>query len=228
MPRQAITYMNTSDPLDAGQFILAFHSSTEILGVGICDLQNPKISRRIETFSLGKDLSKSLLICVNQLLPYKKWSRLARLAVATGPGGFTGTRLTVVMARTLAQQLNCPLDGVSSFRLMAPRLSASLESSQVDQPFWIVQQLKRRGVVAGCYRINREHKRQTYQCFDEIQSPRLFENHQSFSPVITATNDVRKDVNQLLEISCQAYQSRKESPWKNIVPIYPTSPVGNV
>jgi tRNA threonylcarbamoyl adenosine modification protein YeaZ len=41
------------------------------------------------------------------------------VAVAKGPGGFTGTRIGVVTARTLAQQLQVPLFGISSLAAMA-------------------------------------------------------------------------------------------------------------
>jgi hypothetical protein len=61
------------------------------------------------------------------------------------PGGFTSTRLTVVLARTLAQQLQLPLDGVGSWLLIARRLGLT------EAPAWLVQELPRRGLVAGLY-----------------------------------------------------------------------------
>jgi len=47
------------------------------------------------------------------------WSDLTFLAVAKGPGGFTGTRIGVVTARTLAQQLDIPLFAISSLAAFA-------------------------------------------------------------------------------------------------------------
>jgi len=49
----------------------------------------------------------------------QSWADLAFIAVAKGPGGFTGTRLGVVTARTLAQQLEIPLFGISSLATIA-------------------------------------------------------------------------------------------------------------
>ena len=49
------------------------------------------------------------------------------------------------MARTLAQQLDCPLLGVSSYALMAPRLERQLPQAMQREPFWITQELPRRG-----------------------------------------------------------------------------------
>jgi tRNA threonylcarbamoyladenosine biosynthesis protein TsaB len=62
----------------------------------------------LAAFPLGRGLSNQLLTCIETVLPAADWTRLGRLAVATGPGGFTGTRLTIVVARTLAQQLASP------------------------------------------------------------------------------------------------------------------------
>ena len=103
-------------------FILALHSSTENLGIGLISLENDGPKYKNVTINVGRDLSKYLFKHIEEILPYKSWSRIKRLAVATGPGGFTGTRLTVILARTIAQQLNCSLDGISSYELMAYRV----------------------------------------------------------------------------------------------------------
>lgn len=42
---------------------------------------------------------------------------LARIAVGNGPGGFTGLRITIAYAKSLAQAWNVPLVAVSSFDL---------------------------------------------------------------------------------------------------------------
>ena len=52
-------------------------------------------------------------------MPPQTWADLTFLAVAKGPGGFTGTRLGVVTARTLAQQLDLPLFGISTLAALA-------------------------------------------------------------------------------------------------------------
>jgi len=55
-----------------------------------------------------------------QELPAARRWPLGRAAVATGPGGITAPRLTVLLARTLAQQLQLSLDGFHSFLLSRP------------------------------------------------------------------------------------------------------------
>ena len=182
------------------RFILALHSSHETFGISVLDLNEPIKSVRSSTFQIGRLLSNNLLTCVEDLLPAKSWAKLSRIAVATGPGSFTSTRLTVVMARTIAQQINCSLDGVSSFALMAPRLAKQLDSEQLQKPFWIAQKLKRRGIVAGLYHLKNSPKT-IQQRFLEITPPHLIPEGLNIQPVLSAQEDVRSDVEYLLKIS---------------------------
>ena len=124
--------------MSAPSLLLALHSSSESLGVGLCDLQAPEAPPQCASFPLGRQLSNDLLPCVEQLLPAERWPQLARIVVATGPGGFTGTRLTVVLARTLAQQLQIPLHGFGSF-LLGGRLRK--KDQEAWEKIWEEEQL---------------------------------------------------------------------------------------
>lgn len=204
------------------RWLLALHSSTPTLGVAALDLDAPETSRRVLTRPAGRELTNGLLGVVQELLPADQWPSIVRLAVAKGPGGFTGTRLTVVMARTLAQQLGCPLDGWSSFALMAPRLAQSASLAPVEGPFWIVQTLPRRGQVGGQYQLHPEGR------VDELQEPHLLPDGPSPSPALTMAENVDADVGRLLDLCLEAYRANASAPWQSVLPIYPTSPVGVV
>ena len=200
-------------------WLLALHSSSPVLGVGLRRLDGGS-SDQVRLFPLGRNLSSGLLESVESLLPASCWPRLARLAVATGPGGFTGTRLTVVLARTLAQQLAIPLDGLGSFLLVARR-------RQLAGPTWLSQELPRRGVVAGVYG----------PCPDALggmaqwREPRLYGDTEALRaaepdlPVVPAEVDVERDVQQLLALSAQAHAAAVAAPWEPVLPLYPTAPV---
>ncbi|MEB3158742.1 MAG: tRNA (adenosine(37)-N6)-threonylcarbamoyltransferase complex dimerization subunit type 1 TsaB [Synechococcus sp.] len=204
------------------RWVLAMHSSTPVLGVAVVDLDAPETSRLVLTRPAGRELTNGLPGAVQEALPASQWPSIVRLAVATGPGGFTGTRLTVVMARTLAQQLGCPLDGVSSFALMAPRLVNQARLEDVSAPFWILQALPRRGQVGGLYRIDHN------QDVVELTQPHLLKDDASVTPALTMVEDVAMDVERLLDLCCAAHHRQLPAPWSTVLPIYPTSPVGEV
>lgn len=204
------------------RWLLAMHSSSETLGLAVANVEDPAQEPRILSRPMGRQLTNGLIPAVEELLPRTEWSEIARLAVSTGPGGFTGTRLTVVMARTLAQQLGCPLHGESSFALMAPRLSMALPAGQAMEPFSIVQSLPRRGRVAGRYRLS------SAGSVEELERPRLLREDEDPSPALIMQLDVASDVQHLLERCCQWDQEGTPGPWESVLPLYPTSPVGPV
>lgn len=201
-----------------GPWLLALHSSSDTLGVGLQRL-GAADPPTLAAFPLGRALSNRLIDCVEAVLPAGQWSRLGRLAVATGPGGFTGTRLTVVFARTLAQQLALPLDGISSFRLVARRRLAAGQATAAAQ-FWLAQDLPRRGTVAGHYAPDPEAPGGVA----ELKEPRLF-NAFAEDPCFPATSLLPEDVAELLAFSQAAAAAGVGAPWQTVLPLYPTSPV---
>ena len=201
--------------------LLALHSCSDCFGMALLDPQQPGAEPLVQVHPDGRGLSNSLISRVQALLPPERWPQLQGLAVATGPGGFTGTRLTVVMARTLAQQLDCPLLGVSSYALMAPRLEGQLPKAMQGEPFWITQELPRRGVVGGEYQI-------TAGQVDELSLPTLLPQGASPQPTVEVQLDVEADVAQLLKLLQRSHAAGAAMPWAEVLPIYPTSPVGQV
>jgi len=209
------------DP-EGRRWLLALHSSSESFGVGLQRL-GAAAPERLETFPLGRSLSNGMFDCLESVLPASAWPQLGRLAVATGPGGFTGTRLTVVLARTLAQQLALPLDGVSSFCLMARRLLNGSEPPGAEGPFWLLQELPRRGVVAGLYGADPGQPGGVA----ELEAPRLHRGSEALAPypIHPAVVQLPEDVIQLLGIGAANAVEGRDAPWQPVLPLYPTSPV---
>lgn len=206
------------------RWLLALHSSSDCLGVGLADLSESAGETRTAAFPLGRSLSNELFVCLESVLPASRWREIARLAVATGPGGFTGTRLSVVLTRTLAQQLDVPLDGFSSFLLIARRLwiGGGVGDEEADR-FTLVQDLPRRGLVAGGY--GRDPN--ALGGLAEWSSPRLYRTAAELppGPRHEARVEPERDVRQLLELSRAAAAAGRAGPWEPVLPLYPTSPV---
>jgi tRNA threonylcarbamoyladenosine biosynthesis protein TsaB len=207
--------------------VLALHSSSDVFGVGVAPLNGQVagdglVAGQSQAFPLGRSLSNQLFTAVEAVLPANQWPHIARLAVALGPGGFTGTRLTVVMARILAEQLGVPLDGVGSFLLIARRL-------QLREPTWLVQTLPRRGVVAGCYGPSAQVSNPAaWGGMEELAAPKLYASVSDVpaGPQQAAIPELPADVDQLLHLACLAAAAGVEAPWQPVLPLYPTSPVG--
>ncbi len=209
------------------KYLLALHSCSESFGIAVKDIENQQKIIRSEVFNIGHSLSNKLFSCIEQILPRKYWKQIIRISVAKGPGSFTSMRLTISMARTIAQQINCSLDSISSFHLMAPRLYKDLDQYQKINPFWITDFLPRRGFVAGKYQLIKIHQESNFHEFREIISPRLIRNEQDINPSIKASNNIEKDIISLINFSQYCQSSKVKSHWGKTLPIYPTSPIDN-
>ncbi len=101
-------------------FALALHTTTTKLELAIAEV-NPNSGRNSQTcithkqqsWELGRELSVQLHDCLNMFVGDILWTDFAFLAIATGVGSFTGTRIGVVVAKTLAEQLDIPLYGIN-------------------------------------------------------------------------------------------------------------------
>ena len=209
------------------KYLLALHSCTDIFGIAIKDTENPEAIIKIEVFDIGRSLSNKLFNCIETILPRKFWKQIIRISVAKGPGSFTSTRLTISMARTIAQQIDCSLDSISSFHLMAPRLYKDLAKNEILNPFWIKDVLPRRGIVAGKYQLIKIHQESNFHEFSEIISPQLISNEKLIKPSIKASNNIEKDIISLINFSQYCHNSKVNSNWRKTLPIYPTSPIDN-
>ena len=207
------------------KYLLALHSCSESFGIAVKEADNRETIIKSEVFNIGRSLSNKLFSCIEKILPRNFWKQIIRISVAKGPGGFTSTRLTISMARVIAQQINCSLDSMSSFHLMAPRLYKNLNENNIFDPFWIKDILPRRGVLAGKYKLIKVHKESNFHEFDELVSPQLINKEQRLYPSINASNSIEKDIIELIKYSQYCHNLEVQSNWEKILPIYPTSPV---
>lgn len=98
--------------------VLAIDTSNYALGIAIIDDQkvigeyitNVKINHSIRVMPAIERLMKEC-----ELTP----SELTKIVVAKGPGSYTGVRIGVSIAKTLAWTLNIPLVGISSLSILA-------------------------------------------------------------------------------------------------------------
>lgn len=127
---------------------LAIHTTSPQLGLMLqtvdADAEHPV--KRHQVWDLGREVSSHLHVKMIEFIAPYTWQDLSFVAVAKGPGGFTGTRIGVVTARTLAQQLEIPLFGVSTLAALAVHKLSENEDIAVMMP------AKREAVFGGIYR----------------------------------------------------------------------------
>jgi tRNA threonylcarbamoyl adenosine modification protein YeaZ len=98
------------------EYALAIHTCSPELGLALSNFAGDD---RCQTWDLGQALSTHLHYHLDRFMQPQSWINLAFIAVAKGPGSFTGTRIGMVTARTLAQQLDIPLFVFSTLATLA-------------------------------------------------------------------------------------------------------------
>ncbi len=97
-------------------FLLAIDTTGSRLNLG---LDNFLGVQRYCSFPLGRALSTEMHEQLRDFVSPQTWQQLGCVAVVQGPGSYTGSRIGVVTARTLASSLSLPLYGFSSLAIAA-------------------------------------------------------------------------------------------------------------
>lgn len=98
--------------------ILAMDTSNQILGVAL--LKGGQLIGEITT-NIKKNHSVRLMPAINQLMHEVdvKPEELDKIVVAKGPGSYTGVRIGLTTAKSMAWSLDIPVVGVSSLEVLA-------------------------------------------------------------------------------------------------------------
>jgi len=98
--------------------ILSIDTSNLVMGIAL--IEDDKVVGELIT-NLKKNHSVRVMPAIHQLLEEceVKPSDLDKIVVAEGPGSYTGVRIGVTIAKTLAWTLKIPLVGVSSLEVIA-------------------------------------------------------------------------------------------------------------
>ena len=98
--------------------VLSLDTCHEVMGVAVCD---EKVVLGEIVTNMKKNHSVRLLPAIQTLLKEVQIEpeKLERIVVAYGPGSYTGVRIGVTVAKTLAYTLDIPIIGVSSLEGLA-------------------------------------------------------------------------------------------------------------
>jgi tRNA threonylcarbamoyladenosine biosynthesis protein TsaB len=141
--------------------ILALDTSTAAMSIAI--LEEGQLLQEAHIHA-DRTHSLHLMPMIQELIQAAdmKLSDLSAIAVGVGPGSYTGVRIGVTAAKTLAWTLKLPIIGISSLEAMAlgAAMSDLLEQTEDNrlQPHWIVPLMDARRAQAytGLYTLDGE------------------------------------------------------------------------
>lgn len=217
---------------------LALHATSSQLGLALGTRQS---DLRWQTWDLDRELSVQLHARLAEFLIPQVWSDLAFVAVATGPGSFTSTRVGVVAARTLAQQLDIPLFGISTLAAAAWRTSQP--DAEPDAEHGAEARIKETTVATEAIAVRMTARRQ--QLFGAVYVPTVM-GLETHLPVATFTPETWRVALESLAIACRelelpealgadvtgvfmlalpAWQAGQRPHWSAVVPFYGQHPI---
>jgi tRNA threonylcarbamoyl adenosine modification protein YeaZ len=197
---------------------LSLHTSSAQLGLSLSNFID---ENRTQTWDLDRELSTYLHQYLVEFIEPLTWKDLAFLAVAKGPGSFTSTRIGVVTARTLAQQLDIPLFAISS---LAALVWSQCERITGDKTIAVQMEATRGQIYGGIYQISAQNSQLIAILPDTAIAIEAWQQNleQLATPyeLITAPTHLGITANSLLELAQQEWQIGKRPNWVDALPFY--------
>ena len=201
---------------------LVIHSTDNSFGFGFRK-NNDAESDELFIKEFDKDLCNNLIVDFNKFISKENLQKVNKISVSIGPANFNASRLIVVLARTISQQINCPIDSFSSFEIMAKRIALKNNMFINKKSFWIYKKLKRKGFIAGKYEIYDGEKNDEDLSIREILSPKVIKELDSKELFFQADYEDEEDLKELLDLSNKNLLNSNE--WQKVLPLYPISPI---
>ena len=206
------------------QITLVIHSTDNSFGFGYRK-DNKLESDELFIKKFDNDLCNNLINDLNKFISKENLQKIKKLSVSIGPANFNASRLVVVLARTISQQINCPLDSFSAFEIMAKRIASKNNIFKNKKSFWIYKKLKRKGLIAGKYEIYHKEKDSSDLVIRETVLPKVVKELESKEVTFEANYDDKEDLKELLNLANKNLLNSNLDSWKKVLPLYPISPI---
>ena len=203
---------------------LVIHSTDTSFGFGFRK-NNDAGSDELFIKEFDKDLCNNLIVDFNKFISKENLQKVSKISVSIGPANFNASRLIVVLARTISQQINCPLDSFSSFEIMAKRIALKNNIFMNKKLFWIYKKLKRKGFIAGKYQICNKEKNSSDLVIRETVLPKVVKELDITELTFEAYYDDKKDLKELLDLANKNLLNSNVNSWRKVLPLYPISPI---
>ena len=208
----------------------AIHTSSPQLGLMLqgIDPSGSSINRH-QVWDLGREVSSHLHVKMMAFAQPYSWQDLGFVAVAKGPGGFTGTRVGVVAARTLAQQLDVPLFGVSSLAAIADQ-SIAHSSLSDGHDIAVALPAKREAVYGAVYRVQANGRLMAGKAEAVVPVLEWERAIATWSRPIRKVETIVGDgfadsVTGVMSLALAMWESGDRPAWSSVMPFYGQHPV---
>ena len=203
---------------------LEIHSTDNSFGFGYRKNNNLE-SDELFIKKFDNDLCNNLINDLNKFISKENLQKINKISVSIGPANFNASRLIVVLARTISQQINCPLDSFSSFEIMAKRIASKNNIFTNKKSFWIYKKLKRKGFIAGKYEICHDEKTPSDLVIRETVLPKVIKELENKELFFEAIFDDKEDLKELLNLANKNLLNINSNSWQKVLPLYPISPI---
>ena len=203
---------------------LVIHSTDNSFGFGYRKNKNLE-SEKLFIKKFNNDLCNNLINDFNKFISKENLQKVNKISVSIGPANFNASRLIVVLARTISQQINCPLNGFSSFEIMAKRIATKNNIFTNNKSFWIYKKLKRKGFIAGKYEIGNNEPKSADLVIRETVLPKVMQDVERKELFFEANYEDKLDLKELLDLSNKNFLNANVNSWQKVLPLYPISPV---
>jgi len=202
---------------------LVIHSTDNSFGFGYRKNNNLE-SDELFIKKFENDLCNNLISDFNKFISKENLQKVKKISVTIGPANFNASRLIVVLARTISQQINCPLESFSAFEIMAKRIASKNNIFTNKQSFWIYKKLKRKGFIAGKYEIYQNIPNNEDLLIKETILPKVIEEFDRKELFYEANYEDKNDLTELLNLSNKNLLNSNMNSWQKVLPLYPISP----
>lgn len=201
------------------KYALALHTTSPELGLALSNFAGDV---RSQVWGLGRSLSTHLHYHLAEFLQPHSWADLSFIAVAKGPGSYTSTRMGVVTARTLAQQLDIPLFAISSLEAIAHSEKSQAEILAIQLP------AQSGSVYTGIYQVTADNGI-TSLLPDSVMTidawQKTLESWHTPYKLIKPESGLGSTVTSILELAYLDWQQCKLPTWAEALPFYGQHPV---
>ncbi|AFZ47491.1 peptidase M22 glycoprotease [Cyanobacterium stanieri PCC 7202] len=197
---------------------LALHTTSGELGITIVNNQGEKKS---QTWDLGRELGKKLHQILTDFIKPLTWQDFQFMAVAKGPGSYTSTRIGVVTARTIAQQLHIPVYGISTLKSLAWQEFKNENSS----PILVQMRANNQEVFGAIFEVKKEDILTTI-VGDKLYNLEEWQNlvDQYHGKLVISPDKLGNNSESILSLATIKYEqeclNNVFSSWENLIPFY--------